>query len=264
MGTFRAGLIGVLAAAALAACGGQDAPVVAQAGSGTPGPTARATPASPAATTYDCYGVVGTAEELTEGPTLDSYTDHAGYETFVQNAQGQPSEWVVVESSDDRLAGVRELPEPERMDDQLRTHERLVVELIPAESLPNADRDTWMMSSAGACSLQARLESLGSADLALDPASLPDPKDQSVDLLVTESACASGEPATGRVEVVNVEMTAEEVRVVIGVEPNQGGQDCPSNPATPVTVDLPEPIGDRVVVDAAVYPPKRVTPADRS
>lgn len=209
MGTFRAGLIGVLAAAAVAGCGGQDAPVVTQAGSGTPGPTGRATPVSPPATTYDCYGVVGTAEELTEGPTLDRYTDHAGYETFVQNAQGQPSEWVVVEPSGDRLAGVRELPEPERMDDQLRTHERSVVELIPAESLPNADRDTWMLSSAGACSLQARLESLGPADLALDPASLPHPQDQSLELLVTEAACASGEPATGRVEAENQPIVTE-------------------------------------------------------
>lgn len=264
MGTFRAGLIGVLAAAALVACGGQDAPVAAQAGSGSPGPTDRAVPASPAVTTYDCYGVVGTAEELTEGPTLDRYTDHAGYETFVQNAQGQPSEWVVVQSSGDRLAGIRELPEPERMDDQLRTHERVVVELIPAESLSNADRDTWMLSSAGPCSLQARVESLGPADLALDPASLPDPQDQSLELLVTEAACASGEPATGRVEVINVEMTAEEVRLVIGVEPKEGAQQCPSNPATPVSIDLPEPIGDRVVVDAAVFPSKRVTPGDRS
>ena len=45
-------------------------------------------------------------------------------------------------------------------------------------------------------------------------------------------------------------MTADEVRVAFAAKPPPG-QDftCPGNPEIPLTVELPEPLGDRIVVE---------------
>ena len=42
--------------------------------------------------------------------------------------------------------------------------------------------------------------------------------------------------------------------VVILVEPSSGAQDCPSNPAFPLLVDLGAPLAGRTLIDASVQP----------
>lgn len=79
-------------------------------------------------------------------------------------------------------------------------------------------------------------------------------------LLVVEQACASGEDATDRV-LVEVDADDDEIRLLVGVAPRDGDQSCPSNPATPFTVDLNEPVGNRQVIDVGRYPPREVTEA---
>lgn len=238
----------------LAACGGGPTPEVNDARGTEPENAAEPL-------TYDCYGVSGTAEELTGGPRLTEFRDHPGFETFAAESWAELESWVVVDASDDRLAGVREEEEPtEGQAGQRRTHERLEVSLVAAESLREPE-DRWMVTSAGECSLQAVLRGLGSAHLVVDPESPPTPDSEEIALLVTEAACASGESAEGRVEVVDVETNDEEVRVVLGVKPREGGGECPSNPQTPFTLQLGEPLGDRVVLDAAVLPPKVIWPS---
>jgi hypothetical protein len=79
-----------------------------------------------------------------------------------------------------------------------------------------------------------------------------------VHLLVTERACASGEPATGRVRGSVLEVTATTIRITVGVVPADGGQDCQGNPPTPYVLDLPEPLGERVLVDAGVDPEREI------
>jgi hypothetical protein len=98
---------------------------------------------------------------------------------------------------------------------------------------------------------------LGPADLTLP--SQPPAGATSIDLLVHERACASGQSAEGRVEIIDVQETEDQVRLRIGVRPREGGQDCPGNPPTPFTVDLSEPLGERKIVDASIVPPRTVT-----
>lgn len=98
---------------------------------------------------------------------------------------------------------------------------------------------------------------LGEADLTL--ADTPSPDDASIDLLVTERACASGKGAEGRIELVELNETVEQIHLRIGVRRLRGGQECPGNPPTPFTVELSEPLGDREIVDASVIPPQSVT-----
>lgn len=68
-----------------------------------------------------------------------------------------------------------------------------------------------------------------------------------VPILVNEMECASGRSAEGRIEVA-VDYRPDEVEFDVGVRPLGGDQTCPSNPNTPHTVDLNEPLGDRSIV----------------
>ncbi|MEJ7722022.1 MAG: hypothetical protein WKF58_17045 [Ilumatobacteraceae bacterium] len=46
-----------------------------------------------------------------------------------------------------------------------------------------------------------------------------------------------------------VVVTGSEVLIAFASIPPRGPSTCPGNPATPVTIDLPAPLGDRRVVD---------------
>jgi hypothetical protein len=106
-------------------------------------------------------------------------------------------------------------------------------------------------SSGGPCPLQIRLpEGLGPVTWRLDPAAGPlTPEMTSIAVLVTEMDCASGQPMGDRLIGPELLMTDEEVLIVFGVEPLSGGQSCQDNPEQPVTVELPGPLGDRMVRD---------------
>ena len=78
------------------------------------------------------------------------------------------------------------------------------------------------LDRATSCALRIDLGGLVEARVALDPAALPEAGDERISLLVTESACNSGDPATGRVELVELvetESTVIAVAVVRDVEP---------------------------------------------
>jgi len=67
----------------------------------------------------------------------------------------------------------------------------------------------------------------------------------------------------GRIELVELTETADQVQLHVGVRPPEADSvTCPSNPATPFSVELSQPLGDRAIVDASVVPPRPVTVAD--
>jgi hypothetical protein len=96
----------------------------------------------------------------------------------------------------------------------------------------------------------------------LDP-DAPPPTAESTQLavLLREQACASGKPPTGRVLEPTVVTRADAIEVAIGIR-KQGNADCPGNPAHPMRLVLPEPIGARRLFDASVFPPRVVTTED--
>ncbi|MEU4331016.1 hypothetical protein [Nonomuraea dietziae] len=102
------------------------------------------------------------------------------------------------------------------------------------------------------------MDALGVADLTLDPARPLARTQGTVHLLVTERACASGRAAEGRVRVFSREETPQEVRLIIGVEPQGGARTCQRSPATPFAVELDAPLGDRVLKDVGVYPAREI------
>ncbi len=115
----------------------------------------------------------------------------------------------------------------------------------------------WKVTGWGDC--QPRLEladGLGPAEWAFDSTQpQPGPATQVFDALVTEMNCNSGQPADGRIVGPRIVVRTEDVLVIFAVRPRPGGQRCPSNPSTRVTVDLGEPLGQRVLLDGGRLPP---------
>lgn len=77
----------------------------------------------------------------------------------------------------------------------------------------------------------------------------PDPSATSVEVLVAEQGCTSGEGAGGNTADPVVEATAIEVRIAVATYIRKGSQSCPSHPLAPVTVELGQPLGDRTLID---------------
>ncbi|WP_432489644.1 hypothetical protein [Kineococcus sp. SYSU DK018] len=77
----------------------------------------------------------------------------------------------------------------------------------------------------------------------------PAPESTQVPLLVNEVSCASGQSAEGRIQKPEVAYQPEAVIITVRVEYAGGAQECPSNPDTPLTVELSEPVGARELVD---------------
>jgi hypothetical protein len=74
---------------------------------------------------------------------------------------------------------------------------------------------------------------------------------------VTESACASGQSSADRIIGPDIQVSADAIVVTFRVKALLGvSQTCPSNPPTRVTVRLPEPLGDRVLLDGGREPPE--------
>lgn len=124
-----------------------------------------------------------------------------------------------------------------------------------------ADRgDTWLhaplFGSADGTYVSATIEyceprpfdpqSGGAAGIYLDPDyRKPKPADTVVHVLVEEQACSGASNPSSRLLPPTVTYTADSVRIDIRVRPVSGGATCPGNPAVPVTILLPEPLGDR-------------------
>ncbi len=200
------------------------------------------------------------ADALADAPPVSSLAEGpaGAVDDLGESAFDPVLDWSVVNEGDDRVDLVRELEEPfDNGGGDIRTHESISLERITGSS--NVPDGTWMLTSAGPCA--QRLvddDGLEAADVTL--ADTPTQGASTLEVLISERACASGRDADGRIEV-ELEETAEQVRLRVGVRPLRGGQDCQGNPGTPFTVELAEPLGDREVVDSSVVPPRPVTVA---
>lgn len=113
----------------------------------------------------------------------------------------------------------------------------------------------WYMSGFGGCQPRTYIgEGVGFAEWALDP-DFPKPTAQSREIhaLIREQDCSGGIPAFGRIAEPVAEYGNGELVLTIGVQ-TIGGT-CPGNPTTPVTIVLPEPLGNRDLLDGSYYPP---------
>ncbi|MFA9431191.1 hypothetical protein [Egicoccus sp. AB-alg2] len=201
---------------------------------------------------YDCLGVEGTAEQFEAGPDLASVRDHPAHDVVLDAVH--PTGWSVLEVGPARVAAVRALTTRERVESWPRSHAQLVVEPIDGAE-PAAALD-WKVVSHTTCNPRVQLRpDLWLASVAIDPAAEPDATSEELRLLVRDNNCGDGEPPDGRIEVLEQVVTDDEVRLLVATRhPPRTLGDCLQAPDTTLTLPLPEPLGDRRVVDAALLP----------
>lgn len=117
------------------------------------------------------------------------------------------------------------------------------------------DEWAWSGSSINGnpCELQYTIPAgLNTVEWRLDPsATEPAPDTSQLQVLLTERECASGQEIGDRLVGPQVVMTDTEVRIAFAAEPPPGDvHTCQGNPETPHTVELPEPLGDREIIEA--------------
>ncbi len=112
----------------------------------------------------------------------------------------------------------------------------------------------WEAEGWGDCRLTVDAPGFGVAELALDPAAEVNERTTSLNLLATERECASGQAPVDREIVPVVAETDRHIEIVVLVEPVEGGAECPSNPAFPITIELDQPVGERRIMDMAFEP----------
>jgi hypothetical protein len=120
--------------------------------------------------------------------------------------------------------------------------------------------DGVTLDRMGACDLRIVLDDPEVEAADWWPAGPIDAAATSIPILVLERACASGQDASGRIQPPVVTSTPEAVVVVIAVRHREGGQDCQGNPATPFTLELPEPLSGRPLFDGGTLPPREPVP----
>lgn len=165
-------------------------------------------------------------DELVNGPTGIEAEEYADAELFI------------AERSDDRLV----LLGPIEGSNRLRS-----------ASFRRED-GSWRPSSWGGCPITISASGFGSAATRFDPDVEPDPESITLNLVINERDCASGQAPVDRDVVPVVIETEDRVEIITMVEPVGGGADCPGNPWFPVTVELEAPLGDRSVVDGHMFP----------
>lgn len=166
------------------------------------------------------------------------------------------SEWFIGSEDDSTVVILRALDEP--LDLGIGEHRDFEIVKFSTDKPAALDVGAlWSVSLASNCAMRFDLGGLGAGGVMLDSDRLPRPEDTTLHLLVTEFACNSGEPATDRVRLVDLSETSSAVRVVIGISPGDGGS-CPSNPPTPFSVELAEPLGKRHVFDGSVVPSSEI------
>ncbi|HEY7524942.1 MAG TPA: hypothetical protein VH720_14930 [Candidatus Limnocylindrales bacterium] len=124
----------------------------------------------------------------------------------------------------------------------------------PFASIGASLRDgTWTVEDYGQCRPMVAMEGLNAATFRF-VGDAPGPDATRLELDVTEIACAGGRPMGTRLRPATVIETEGFVGLLFTAVTQAGGQDCQGNPATRVTVELGAPVGERRVLDLAVFP----------
>jgi len=205
--------------------------------------------------TYQCLGHTIDADVLAAATPVADLTGDAA--TMLAEAKWDDEQpltledegaWYLAAQTDDSLVIMRTLPADEVGLHGAPNSDREILQVSRVTGATNL-ADGWYVMANGHCALTVDLGNLSVPEVALDPANPPEPAATELHLLVTESACNSGQPADGRVRLVSLIETADSVTVTIGVQPRFEAANCQANPATPFVVDLAAPIGSRVIID---------------
>ena len=95
------------------------------------------------------------------------------------------------------------------------------------------------------------------ATWALDPDEAIGPGTTEFTAWVTEQGCASGQSSAGRIVGPDIQTSTDAVVITFRVRPlSDNVVTCPGHPPAPVSVELPQPLGDRRLLDGGREPPQ--------
>ena len=232
---------------------------------GQAGASSASEPAGDSDATLLCQGTAVSVRALRDAkPATDLDPDVvAVLEGPLMPIEAPLSDWVIETETAGYVVIMRPIEPPLDLGGgELVDHDLVAISAGAEHAIPLTA--PWGLDRATSCALRIDLGGLVEARVALDPAAIPEAGDERISLLVTESACNSGDPATGRVELVELVETETTVEIVIGVRPDVNDDGSPSmhtcqgNPPTPFTVELRQPLGDRAILDAAVVPSRAI------
>lgn len=148
------------------------------------------------------------------------------------------------------LAGWRELARSEER--------RLFGKGVPPRLLTVAVKrergDRWAIEAVSpARQLRASRDGVRASSFRVDPERPPAPDDDVLHLLVVEQTRAGGRLAYGRFQAPELYGDAEELLLRCYITPLEGWQAGTRRWETPVHVQLPEPVGNRRIVDGAIF-----------
>jgi hypothetical protein len=118
----------------------------------------------------------------------------------------------------------------------------------------DARRRTWKRTAISAARpLRATRDGIRASSWRLDPTQQPDPEATVLRVLVTEQTFSGAQYAHGRVLAPDLYFDGEQLLLTMFVTPRPGFQNRAPNPETPVRITLPNPLGQRQLVDGALY-----------
>ena len=113
----------------------------------------------------------------------------------------------------------------------------------------------WKAITWGGCRPQADVGELSLAEFFLAPGQSLEADQSDFDVIVVELACTGFHTAEGRVTEPAITVSEDAITVVFAVVPLEGDDlECPGHPGTPYVLQLPEPLGDRVLLDGSTVP----------
>jgi hypothetical protein len=155
----------------------------------------------------------------------------------------------------EKLAGWRELA---RSDDEVLFGRGTPPRLLTVAARRGL-RNVWSpLGASNSRPLRAVRDGIRASSWRLDPSFEPGGDQQELRILVTERTMASGTPAAGRLLPPDLHLGEHRVVLRVYVRPIEGYVGRAGKPGkheTPVIVWLPEPLGDRQLLDGALYGP---------
>jgi hypothetical protein len=114
----------------------------------------------------------------------------------------------------------------------------------------------WRWDGGGDCRPRMVEPGFSEAEWSIDRENPPVSDSSEISIMVTQMACSSGESVP--VEDIKVTLIERDDAVAVGVvaEPSKGSQTCPGEEPTPYQVHLQEPLGQRHLVNNAVFVPR--------
>ena len=141
-----------------------------------------------------------------------------------------------------------------RTDDEVLFARGRPPELLTVAVSHDARRGRWSCIGVSAARpLRAARERIRASGWRLDPTRQVTPEETVLRVLVAEQTFAGGQRADKRLLMPDLHVGADELVLTMFVTPVPGFQTRSSNPETPARIALPEPVGQRRLIDGALY-----------